>query len=132
MNIWLHFMNTDTADRLFFSSWKLWIMNMQPTVFWYMNRCGLILKFTQQVRPNHWHPITHLLNYTASFPRRSKSYLYQHSINISSRNLTGHLTESCYIQTQNHVAMLTLVIWTALIRVIIISETYLRLTRGLE
>jgi hypothetical protein len=79
------------ADRLFFSSWKLWIMNMQPTVFWDMKRCGLILRFAQQFRPNHWHPTTHLLNYTASFPRRSKSYLYQHSINISSRNIVGYL-----------------------------------------
>jgi hypothetical protein len=73
------------ANRLFFSSWKLWIMNMQPTVFWNVNRYGFILRFTRQVRPNHWHPTTHLLNYTTSFPRRSKSYLYQHYIFVSAR-----------------------------------------------
>jgi hypothetical protein len=76
---------------------------MQPTVFWDVSRCELILWFTRQFFPNHWHPTTHLLNCTASFPRRSKSYFYQHSINNSSRNLVGYLnrislypnTESC-------------------------------------
>ena len=100
-------------------------MNMQPPVLWDVNWCGLILRFTQQVRSNHWHPIKHLLNYTASFPIRSKSHssaLYKHLKSQSQ----GYLTESFYIQTQNHIAMLTLAIWTALITVI--SDISLRLT----
>jgi len=69
-------------------NYKLWTCNLQYSGM----GIGLgLLRFTEQVRPNHCHPITHLLNYTASFPRRPKSYsaaLYKHLKSQSQEYLT--------------------------------------------